>query len=281
MAEEKVVNGLVIFGLTRDEAEMYLFLLRAGASSAGTVERRMRVNRMRIYRLLRSLQEKGLVEMSLGRPTEFTALPLEHLLNDHLEKQKHLVAILEKSMDEIIDQYKKLQRIEDSPRKPRFRVLQGREQVYDSLNQMWERATVGVCLQTTASDLRRLSSAGIDYELRLLQKKRVSVQVVTYVDSSSAQAIKNLLDFVELRCANHPIRGRLCIVDGREVFTTFAMDESQNLAAMADVGLWTDARDYVRSMDDFFLSCWERALPAGDVPTGYGANQMLSDPGTL
>jgi hypothetical protein len=117
--------------------------------------------------------------------------------------------------------------------------------------------------------------------LRLLQKKRVSVQVVTYVNSSSAQAIKNLLDFVELRCANHPIRGRLCIVDGREVFTTFAMDESQNLAAMADVGLWTDARDYVRSMDDFFLSCWERALPAGDVPTGYGANQMLSDPGTL
>jgi sugar-specific transcriptional regulator TrmB len=267
MAEEKVVKGLVVFGLTKDDAEMYLFLLRAGPCSAGTVERRMRVNRMRIYRQLRSLQEKGLVETSMGRPAEFTALPLEHLLNGHLEKQRHLVATLERSRDEIIDHNKKLQRIEDSPRRPRFRILQGREQVYDWLNQMWERATIAVCLRTTVSDLIRLSSAGADYGLRLLQKKRVSVQVLTYVDSPTAQAILDVLGFVEVRHADHPISGRLCIVDGKEVFTTFAMDESQNLTAMGDVGLWTDARDYVRSMSDFFLLSWERGIPAGDMLT--------------
>ena len=271
MAEEKVVNGLVVFGLTKDEAETYLFLLRAGPCSAGTVERRMRVNRMRIYRLLKSLQEKELVETSIGRPAEFTALPLEHLLNDHLEKQRHLVATLEKSRDEIIDHNKKLQRIEDSPRRPRFRILHGRVQVYDSFNQMLERATIAICLRTTASDLIRLSRAGADYELRLLQKKRISVQVLTHLDASTAQVIKNLLDFVELRHADHPIRGRLCIVDGREVFTTFAMDESENMTAMGDVGLWTDSRDYVRSMGDFFLSSWERGIPAGEVFARYGA----------
>lgn|GEM_PF-4058334 len=50
MAEAKVVDGLSTFGLTRREAEAYIFPLRAGPSPARIVAHKLRINRMQAYR---------------------------------------------------------------------------------------------------------------------------------------------------------------------------------------------------------------------------------------
>ncbi|NIU39382.1 hypothetical protein GWN65_05290, partial [Candidatus Bathyarchaeota archaeon] len=54
MAKEKVIKGLLSFGLTNDEAEAYIFLLRAGACAAGNLARKLRINRMKAYRILKA-----------------------------------------------------------------------------------------------------------------------------------------------------------------------------------------------------------------------------------
>jgi len=63
---ERLVERLRDFGFTRDEAEIFVFLLRAGPCPASVVARRFEISRMKAYRALKELEEKGLVHRIMG-----------------------------------------------------------------------------------------------------------------------------------------------------------------------------------------------------------------------
>ena len=56
-----MIDGSPHFGFSRDEAEAYLLLLRAGPCPAGIVSRKLGIDRMKAYRTLKALEERGLV----------------------------------------------------------------------------------------------------------------------------------------------------------------------------------------------------------------------------
>jgi len=103
LAQEKVIEGLTDFGLTKDEAEAYVFLLRAGARPAGVAARKLKINRMKAYRILKALEEKGLVEMIVGRPAKFQSVPLKEALDRQLGEIRTKASRLEKSEKGILE----------------------------------------------------------------------------------------------------------------------------------------------------------------------------------
>jgi sugar-specific transcriptional regulator TrmB len=64
---DNIVNLLKPFGLSEEEAEIYLALLDKGARSALKLSRDLKIARTNIYRHLENLVEKGLVQQKLGR----------------------------------------------------------------------------------------------------------------------------------------------------------------------------------------------------------------------
>jgi len=263
LAEEKVIEGLLNVGLTRDETEAYLFLLRAGACTASDLARKLRINRMKAYRILKALGERGVAEAIIGRPVKFVAIPMKKMINQLIEEEKMKILGMEKNRKEIIEHWKNIQTKVESLEEPRFRILQGRKQIYEFLLQMFKRAKTKICIMTTRNDLQRFSYYGIDDKLKSLY--RLDKRILTQINQHELEAVENYLDFAEARHVALPATIRFVIVDESEVLSTFAMDDSMRMSTQKDTGLWTNARNYVKAMKTFFDSLWRVAPDAREV----------------
>ena len=271
MSEKTVVEKLLGFGFSSDEAEIYFFLLRTGPCPASLVSRRLRLNRVKAYRILKSLEEKGAVGAIIGRPTKFVATPLEKMTEMLLEEKKKAILEMEDSRDEIVEYWTKIQTGVETLEEPRFRILQGRKQIYDFLIGMIERAEKETCILTTRNDLQRFSFYGVSDPL---ESGNMVKRLLTQVDRHGIETIENFLEFAEVRHVPLTTAMRLIIADGSEVLNTFAMEDSMSMTTQRDIGLWTNAHDYVESMKVFFHSLWSAAPDARQVLEAVKAGKV-------
>ena len=266
MAEESLKQSLQKYGFTPNEAEIYLFLSRSGPCPARLVARRFNINRMKAYRTLRSLEEKRFVESIMGRPIRFAAAPLGEILERHLKEMKDRVNDLESVERSILDTWSNLSKENMSQvSEPRFRIFQGRQQIYDLLLQLTDRVRDEITILTTPRDLNRLSYMGFDDRLQELSEAGRRVHLLTQIESAWIEDIEYYQRFVDVRHVDLPSAIRVIIVDGRETITTVAMDDTMSMTTKDDTGLWTDSASFVIAMKVFFESLWNMAPNADNI----------------
>jgi sugar-specific transcriptional regulator TrmB len=266
MAAETLVSRLMSFGLNKDEAEIYTFLSASGPTPARLVARRFDLNRMKAYRILKVLEDRELVQKVMGRPVKFMVTPPQKIIERHLNDLRHTLTDLEQNKEQTIREWEKLARgAEQVVKEPRFRIFQGRQQVFEILLQMYERAHDTVRLVTTTSDLSRLGLWGLDDKLKTLTKQGKKVKILTQIDTASWKEVKPYSDFAETRHIALQTPIRFAIIDEGEALTTVAMDDSMSMTTNEDTGLWTDASSYVAAMRIFFDALWSLAPDADSV----------------
>lgn len=74
---EKAAEMLSDFGLTRNQAKVYIATAQLGLSSVGQISKLSKVRREDVYRVLPKLEKKGLIEKLLGTPTKIRATPIK------------------------------------------------------------------------------------------------------------------------------------------------------------------------------------------------------------
>jgi len=97
------VERLVELGLTTYEAKAYLALLRRDSSSPADVARLAHVPRQRIYDVLATLVQKGLVSQRPGPPTKYAAASPEFAIERLLLRRREDLAHLERMSAEMIE----------------------------------------------------------------------------------------------------------------------------------------------------------------------------------
>jgi sugar-specific transcriptional regulator TrmB len=75
-SQDKEVQILTRLGLTFSQAKVYLALGRSGTSTAKTISQVSNIAREHVYEIMRQLQDLGLVEKVLTRPSEFRPIPI-------------------------------------------------------------------------------------------------------------------------------------------------------------------------------------------------------------
>lgn len=92
MNAEALVQQMMSLHVSKYEACAYLALLGCADSSAAEIADRAKVPRQRVYDVLASLHERGLIVTRRGRPVRYTALEpreaLEALLESRLREQQ-------------------------------------------------------------------------------------------------------------------------------------------------------------------------------------------------
>ncbi len=263
MTIERLVQRLQDFGITRDEAKIYVFLLRMGPCPARIVAKKFEINRMKTYRTLKDLEERGMVHRIMGRPVRFVAAPMRETLERYMEEVRGKLSDLVEGEREILDGWEMLSRgIKPALEEPRFRIFQGRQQIYDLITQMWGRAAKEISILTTVNDMTRLSLLGMDDRLKELARGGAYVRVLTQIDEDSIEVVENYLDRIDMRNVSLPAPTRLVIVDEDETLTTVAMNDSMSITTQDDTGLWTNASSYVKAMKIFFDALWRMAPDA-------------------
>lgn len=91
MDEQKLIE----IGLNKNEAKIYLVLLKLGSSQAGKISKESQINRTTVYDSLDRLIEKGVVKYSLSANKKvFSAIDPRKILKQLKDKQKSFESIL-------------------------------------------------------------------------------------------------------------------------------------------------------------------------------------------
>ncbi|MDG6957958.1 MAG: hypothetical protein JRN55_04245, partial [Nitrososphaerota archaeon] len=139
--DERLVELLGIYGLNEREARTFVFLTKNGACGAGDLAKAVGIRRMEAYRLLKRLLDRGIVVSTAGKPIKYQAETLDGVLSLLTDEQKGFVRRMEGARSELAGLWKQLPRAPKESFEQRFRIIQGREQIYNSMGKMAELAS--------------------------------------------------------------------------------------------------------------------------------------------
>ncbi len=106
MSHEILLKALVGLGLKEIDAEIYLLLTREGSQKGRDIAEALSLYKQELYRSLKRLQRKGMVDASLERPARFSARSLEKVLDCLIEAKKESALALQQSKDDLISSWK-------------------------------------------------------------------------------------------------------------------------------------------------------------------------------
>ena len=96
MSLERILKTIETFGLSRIEAEVYVYLAKKGPKKGRELANALQVTRQQLYPSLKNLKNKGVVTSSPKRPKLFSALAFEEVIDLLVKiKKEQSAAILE------------------------------------------------------------------------------------------------------------------------------------------------------------------------------------------
>ena len=88
MEENRVLSGLVMFGLTRQEANIYLCLYQNGELTGYEVAKQTGISRSNVYSALAGLTDKGAAYLAQGASNKYVAVPIEEFCKNKIRYLK-------------------------------------------------------------------------------------------------------------------------------------------------------------------------------------------------
>lgn len=267
MGEETIKRVLRNLELTEKEAEVYMFLSKHGVLKCQEIAKGMKRHKAQIYRILKILQAKGLLESTLEAPTRFTAVPFEAVLDLSITAKRDEAAQMEKTRQEILTYWKSIRQPELEPPLGKFVVIEGNSKIYPKISQMIKDAKNQLSVVATVSGLARADQFGIfDAIFTHPRKSKIQFRFLTDLSSQNLDAMKTVLKRIPGNGFN--LRGRtpdlglrsprMVIRDGEEIlfFITPKPDAS---TTQQDVCLWTDCKELVNSFSAVFEDFWQNS----------------------
>jgi sugar-specific transcriptional regulator TrmB len=103
MSLERVITALSGLGLSRIDAEVYVYLAKKGPNKVVALARATNINKQKIYSSLKTLQTKGLVSKDR---TTFSALPFEEALDLLIKIEKEQAQAMYESKEKLLATWK-------------------------------------------------------------------------------------------------------------------------------------------------------------------------------
>lgn len=197
--DDRIIDMLRSIGLTKYEAIVYVTLLSLGEASALDIVRSSGIPHPRVYDILASLNRRGLIEYTGGKPKKYRAIDPEIALD-----------VLKERINERIDRLKvELSKIRVSERveEPSVWVLYDADSIIAKMREYIDNAKYEVLLAIPTNVFRRV----VDSVKRCVGRG-ISPVVILYRDVSLDSDVLSGLRGVEVY--ERPVIGTvLCIVD--------------------------------------------------------------------
>lgn len=251
---EKLFEELGEYGLTANETKVFIQLLKLGPITASEIGRSLGISRTEVYNILTSLQNKGVIEASLDRPSKFSAVGFEKALEILIEAQRKRVTSMEKSKEELMEVWKTVQVPSVLEEREKLQLLKGMEQIYARFSDMLKEAKEEVNIVAFGADLVRAYNAGALYKLRDLDRKNVRTQILTHGVSRNSSIISYLKKYAEIMEVktlglSAPY---FIIVDNRQLLLFTKPPGSSRLERKEATALWTNSGALIQALKKLF-----------------------------
>ncbi len=201
--DEVRLKDLVEFGLTPLQARVYVALLRAGRATTGELAKGLRVNRVDVYRALKALERKGIVQYIVGTVKKYEAIEPATALKIMIEEaEEKLKAMKEKAL--MLRPWLESQRyhkmkieLEPEP-SPLFRLIHGRI-IFQKMINALKNAKTEVLRVSSPSGIKVNYILGIFDIEEKKAKDGVKIRAITDIQDEIIEEILVYSRFAEVR----------------------------------------------------------------------------------
>jgi len=252
---DSLLTSLLEFGLTQNQARVYLFLSKNTSKSAPDISKSLKIARTETYHLLNGLQSKGITIAAFGKPTKFQAVPFDKSINILVNNERSRIDELEKQTLYMISQWNLIPDIETAEaliKENRFQIVQGKVSIVGKLNQLINAAKKDVLLLGSEKDFMKFyhtdfidSVKDANINLKILMSSNNNTPYI--VDELPAKCIKKFEDSLGENLW-------FLIKDCEEIFFFIKNSENEEMLAV-----WTDSKTMLNSMKLLFNMIWKKA----------------------
>jgi sugar-specific transcriptional regulator TrmB len=269
LSQERVVKTLVSFGLTQQDSQVYLFLSKKGLQKGRDLTSGLKITKQQLYRSLKTLQSRGIVNATLERPARFNAVPLEKVFDLFLRARIEETQRLQQDRNEILSDWQSIAIQGNNNSPPKFNVIEGRSSIYPKIQQMIQETRNRLSAVVSVKSLVQANQFGLfdvasDHPL----KSKIQFRFLTELSEQNDNAMKTLLTQMtnarinfegrkpDSRLALFP---RMVIRDEEEILFFITPKTNTSMVEQGDVCLWTNCKPLVQAFIGVFEELWRNA----------------------
>ena len=261
MKLDDVVSRLEQCGLGEKEARAFAHLTHLGKSKVTDLAKAAALKRAETYQVLERLQSRGLVEATLERPRQFSAVEPSRALDILVEERAQGLKTVEGLRGDLEARLAKLGGGASEPAGEAFRVLHDRNQIAGQLARTLRAARTELCVVASSRSLfRLLLDEGLETEFLAAHERGVRIRILTEVLPGQEDVLSRLAGFAEVRHLMVPRPLRFFIADEKEIVQYVTADPLGS--ATKETAMWMGARDHVQAQRAFFDDLWSGAMTA-------------------
>jgi len=273
------------FGLTQKEAEIYIFLAKHGVLSGGEISKRTKTHRGLIYRILKSLQKKGVVESTLESPVRFSSVSFEKILDDNIKAKQQEAVLLEKAKDSLLNDWENISKTKKESNIGKFMIIEGNRKIYLKISQMINETKNQMLMISSVRGLCRSEQYGIFERTHNHQaKSKTKFRFLTELSNKNTNAMKilrpKLKTEVNLRVTNSDsaftLLPRMVIRDEDEALFFISPETDVINIGQAEICFCTNNVSFVKTLVGIFEELWRYStdvdkkifeIEMGELPT--------------
>ena len=272
MSEKDVTRFLQILGLSKREIQVYMFLAKSGVQSTSFVAKRLKMERVQAYRTFKKLQEKGFIEATLERPTRFTIVAFEALVDSFITAKKNEVSNLTDQKSTLLTAWQSISAPESEYPVAKFSIITGKKKIHAKMLSMIEESKHEVIILTTALGLIQEDIAGVfDSAITVSQDRKVQLQIITDISPENYKTVERIdrtiaedklamkLRHVGMTSKFFP---RFLIKDEEEAMLYAPFGNEASVLNLEDEGLWINDKMFISVLKAFFVQMWHSGIEA-------------------
>ena len=192
MEENTVLEKLGLFGLTRQEANMYLCLYLHGELTGYEVAKHTGISRSNVYGGLSGLRDKGAVYLAEGSTSKYVAVPVEELCENKIKS-------LNREKEFLVQNIPSVKKTEIG-----YITIAGSGNIRDKLVRMIEEAEKRIYFSASLEMITGLQKellAALDRNIKLVlltdrkpEEERFSREGICYIGSKRESDIRLIID---------------------------------------------------------------------------------------
>jgi sugar-specific transcriptional regulator TrmB/pimeloyl-ACP methyl ester carboxylesterase len=269
VSQKTIKRVLKDFGLTENAIEVYLFLAKHGTLRGGEIAKQTKIDRSLVYRILKRLKGKGLVEPTLEAPTRFMAVSIEKALDIIIKSRQDEALSIERSRKDLLEDWRTISEKRPQTESEKFVLIEGNKNIYPKIAQMINETKQQFYAILPVSCLVRAEQFGV-FEVAYNHplKSNIKFQFVTELAVDELQAIENLKPKLKTEIylkARNPTSSfmplsRMVMRDEKEVFFFTRPDPESTGRKQSEVCICTNCESLIQTFKGIFRQMWNNSV---------------------
>ncbi len=232
-----MIEKLMLFGLTRQEATIYICLYQNGAMNGYEAAKLTGISRSNVYGGLAGLVEKGAAYLMEGASSKYLAVPIEELCDNHMRRITEAKQYLQKNL------------VQNSDNSEGYITIEGCQHIEDKILAMLSKVEMRLYLSLPACHIQQYLAqleelAGKNIKVVLLTDEQIdcaeSIQV--YVSGPKEQQIHLIVDSAYVLTGDYTKQeSDTCLYSGQKNFVNVLKEALRNEIRLSELGYKNNA----------------------------------------